>query len=260
MAGEEWARRIVQKALKKLVFLHDDGSRTGLYDLRIGPAGTPDVAIECVAAVDPARVETWNRGPARGPVKYGLSGDWTVVITPAARVKPLLSKLEAILQNLEDRGVEAVDVDWWLQRSDPYLHDLFNHLGIEHVSRVRPQGSGRVYLTMSAIVGMVDRYGTRVPTWLGEFLRDPSRQDVLSKLQRSCAKRKEVFVFVDLGGALWEVEPYLMDDFECLPPAPPDLPSPIQGAWMVHVFGRRGLYWDGASWVVVETRGDEIDG
>ena len=53
MAGEEWARRILQKELKRDVVVNDDGSKPGMYDLRIGPADAPEVAVECVAAVDP---------------------------------------------------------------------------------------------------------------------------------------------------------------------------------------------------------------
>lgn len=46
MVGEEWARRIVQKALNCTVHLHDDNSQPSMYDLRIGPADAPQVAIE----------------------------------------------------------------------------------------------------------------------------------------------------------------------------------------------------------------------
>ena len=41
MAGEEWARRIVQKALNRAVYLHDDNSQPSMYDLRIGPPMLP---------------------------------------------------------------------------------------------------------------------------------------------------------------------------------------------------------------------------
>jgi hypothetical protein len=32
--------------------VHDDGSQTSMYDLRIGAVEAPDVAIECVGAVN----------------------------------------------------------------------------------------------------------------------------------------------------------------------------------------------------------------
>jgi hypothetical protein len=65
MASEEWARRIVQKALNRAVHLHDDNSQPSMYDLRIGPADAPEVAIECVGAVNRTYTETWNVGPAK---------------------------------------------------------------------------------------------------------------------------------------------------------------------------------------------------
>jgi hypothetical protein len=46
MAGEEWARRIVEKELNRAVVINDNGSAPGMYDLRVGPADAPEVAIE----------------------------------------------------------------------------------------------------------------------------------------------------------------------------------------------------------------------
>jgi hypothetical protein len=58
------------------VLLHDDGHRPGLYDLRVGDVDAPAVAIECVGAVDRIRTETWNIGPAQGPISLNLARDW----------------------------------------------------------------------------------------------------------------------------------------------------------------------------------------
>ena len=38
--------------------VNDDGSAPGMYDLRVGPANAPQVAIECVGAVDQTFTET----------------------------------------------------------------------------------------------------------------------------------------------------------------------------------------------------------
>ncbi len=76
MAGEEeWARRIVEKELRRSVVVNDDNSRPGMYDLRIGPAYAPELAVECVGAVDATRTETWNVGPSKGPLELALRGD-----------------------------------------------------------------------------------------------------------------------------------------------------------------------------------------
>ena len=79
-AGEEWARRIVEKDLKRAVVVNDDNSAPGMYDLRVGPADAPEIAIECVGAVDAAFTETWNMGPAKGALQLTVRGNWTVEI------------------------------------------------------------------------------------------------------------------------------------------------------------------------------------
>jgi hypothetical protein len=84
MAVEEWARRIVAKELGRTVVINDDGSAPGMYDLRVGSADAPEVGIECVGAVDQTYAQTWNVGPAKGPLQVSIKGDWMVVIAPAA--------------------------------------------------------------------------------------------------------------------------------------------------------------------------------
>ena len=53
---EEWAPEFIEKEQNRKV-VHDDGSQPSMYDLRIGAAGAPDDAIECVRAVDPVRAK-----------------------------------------------------------------------------------------------------------------------------------------------------------------------------------------------------------
>ncbi len=259
MAGEEWARRVIQKELGRTVTINDDGSAPGMYDLRIGPTDTPDVAIECVGAVDSARVETWNVGPARGPLSLAVRGNWIVEIAATARVKAVLQNLQRLLHELENRGVHNLNVDHWFGWSDTTLFDEFESLGIRHAFCCRMDGSGKVHLTMPGTGGVVDAHGSEVPTWLGEFLRDPVHEDVISKLKRSGAKASQAFVIAALGGVPWLVESYLTGDFDHIPSQPPDLPPPVTGAWVVSAFGQKGLYWNGAIWKTVAARGKDID-
>ena len=58
MTVERWAQQIIQKELNRPVVIHDDGSQPSMYDLRIGAVEAPDVAIECVGAVDSVFTET----------------------------------------------------------------------------------------------------------------------------------------------------------------------------------------------------------
>lgn len=94
MAGEEeWARRIVQKELRQNVVVNDDGTRDSMYDLRIGPADAPELAVECVSAVDQTRAETGAAVLSEGPWELALRGDWIIMITHNAWVKAPLSSV-----------------------------------------------------------------------------------------------------------------------------------------------------------------------
>jgi hypothetical protein len=259
MAGEEWARRIVEKELGQAVVINDDNSVPGMYDLRIGPPDLPNVAIECVGAVDSIFTETWNIGPARGPLSLAVEGDWNVEIVATARVKAVRQNLEHLLKKLESQGIYNLHVDYRLRWSDATLFTEFELLGITHASCYRMQGSGKVHLSMPGTGGAVDKKGSEVPKWLGEFLRDPAREDVLLKLQKSGAKDRHAFVIGSLLGTPWPVESYLMGELDYIPNKSPDLPLPVTAAWLVSGFGQKGLYWDGSIWRVVETRGEGID-
>jgi hypothetical protein len=259
MAGEEWARRIVEKELKRTVVIHDDGSAPGMYDLRVGPADAPEVAIECVGAVDQTYTETWNVGPAKGPLQVSIKGDWTVVIAPTARVKSVKQHIEQLLQELESRGLYNVLVDYELKWYDEALFNSLNSLNITHAFCYSVQGTGKVSLTMPGNGGAVDEYGIAVPGWVGEFLRDPARQDVLSKLERSGAPERHAFLIVTLIGAPWAVESYLTGSLEHLPAQAPDLPAPVTGVWIVLGMGQRGLRWDGNIWKFFDSRGQGIE-
>jgi hypothetical protein len=85
---------------KRTVHLHDDNSMSRMYDLRVGSADAPEVAIECVGAVDSNFTETWNVGPGKGPFTFSVKGDWTVTIKAGARVKVVRQRIEQLLQEL----------------------------------------------------------------------------------------------------------------------------------------------------------------
>ena len=54
----------------------------------------------CVGAVDPTFTETWNVGPAKGPLELSITGDWMIEIAPKARVKAIKQRLEQLLREL----------------------------------------------------------------------------------------------------------------------------------------------------------------
>jgi len=248
MAGENWGRRIVERELKTTTVINDDGSAPGMYDLRIGPAHAPKFAIECFECVDSAFTETWNIGPARGPLNLALKNNWIVEISPAARIKTLKQSVEPILQELEERGIYNLLVDHHLKWHDASLFERLSSLHVNHAVCYEMPGTGKVELGLPGIGGTVDDYGGAVPDWISSLLRDPKYQDVLHKLERSGAAEKHAFVFVGFGGAPWEVEGYLMGEMIQPPTQRPNLPFPVIGVWIVAETARRGVRWDGRLW------------
>ncbi len=248
MAGEPWARQIVEKKLGRHVILNDDNSMPRMVDLRVGSSDAPEIAIECVGAVDPLYTETWNVGPAEGPLTLAIEGDWRVVIDSGANIKRLKKHLEPLLQTLERQKIARVAVDFSLKRTDPALYQELSSLGINRASCYRLLGAGEVDLTMPGRGGARNHQGSAIPGWVSSFLRDPAQQDVLDKLARSGATERHAFVFVELYGAPWPVESYFWGKLDHLPDHAPDLPAPVMAVWVVGTFGQEGLYWDGSIW------------
>ncbi len=248
MTVEQWAQQIIEKELNCPVVIHDDGSQPSMYDLRIGVVEAPDVAIECVGAVDSVRTETWNVGPGRGPLRLTVKGDWIINIAPEANIRRIRQHIEPILRNLEERDVRNVRVGHLLNRHDSQLLQELDSLGIRHASCFRMPGTGRVHMTMEGSGGVVDSAGRALPRWIEEFLRNPGREDVLFKLRQTSAQERWVFAPVALGGAPWSVESYLTGELECLPATEPNLPSPVTGIWVTSTFGTHGIRWDNAGW------------
>ncbi|EJL6759364.1 hypothetical protein NMS84_003654, partial [Vibrio cholerae] len=78
---EGLAKEIISRELGMPVELHDNGSESGMFDLRIGSKIAPLYAIECVGAVERKAMETWNIGPGKGVLSCGSSSNWIVSIT-----------------------------------------------------------------------------------------------------------------------------------------------------------------------------------
>jgi hypothetical protein len=247
MSVESYAKYIVEREIQRPVVVYDDGSRPSMYDLRVGDADAPDIAIECTGAVDRIRTETWNIGPARGPLFFSLAGDWNVELKPCARVKPLLAQIESILRECEEQKLMGFfPVDWQLRRINLGLYSRLDALDINSIHCYRPDGTGKVDLGMTGIGGVVDTGGAELPTWISTFLQAPERADVLFKLRHSGARECHVFIPISFASVPWAVESYLGRPIEMLPSSPPDLPDPATAVWIT--YGVNGIRWDGVAW------------
>jgi hypothetical protein len=219
-----------------------------MYDLRIGPVEAPDVAIECVGAVDSVFIETWNVGPGRGSFSRTVKGDWRIGIAREAHIGKIRRHIEPILQNLERQEISEVRVGHFLKRDDSGLLQELEWLDIQYLSCFRMPGTGRVHMLIEGVGGGVDSAGSALPQWIEEFLCDPDREDVLSKLRNTDARERWVFVPVTYRGAPWSVESYLIGELDCLPTTEPNLPPPVTGIWVASTFGTLGVRWDSTGW------------
>jgi hypothetical protein len=254
---EEWSRRIIELELKRIVVLHDTGSSHSMYDLRIGSIDSPDVAIECVGAVDPVFIKTWKFLTARGSLQLSVSGDWIISIASKARLKGIEQLLERLLKELEDRGIDHLYVDHRLKWQDTRLFNELRTLDILQLDRYVMEGTGKIsfHVQPDESGGAVDEHGSSVPEWIGGFLRHSDRQDVLKKLIHSQAAECHVFIFATFSGVPWSVYDYLSRSLDNLPINAPDLPSPVSNVW-ISGSGEKGIRWDGTTWRRFVIRGE----
>ncbi|ETX09370.1 hypothetical protein MUS1_09130 [Marinomonas ushuaiensis DSM 15871] len=241
---EDWAKKIVSNELGKKVEVHDDGSESGMYDLRIGSKNSPDYAIECVGAVYPVAIETWNIGPAKGPIKINSSSDWNVSIRKSANIKALNLNIANVIRQCEDLGLsEFTPVDWQLKRFNAELFNALDGLGITSFCMFREVGSSNAYLSMDGGGGVVNQSSGDLVDWVSKFLSADDKADVIKKLRISSAKEKHVFIPIVLGGVPWSVASYFFSEM-LAPKILPKLPEPITGVWIT--LNNKGVrYLDG---------------
>jgi hypothetical protein len=233
---------------------HDDGTSDGMFDLRIGPAGAPAVAIEVVGAVDPGYAKTWSTGPGRGPEQTFGGTDWMLFLAEGTAGELLRKKLPALVRRLELAGWHHHGGDELLQHrmDDPLAEDLAAR-GVVAVYCIAESGSGTVHLGLLPQTGSSDPSGMSVPPWVSEFLIRSNTSDVLKKLARSLAAERHVFVHVDLRGAPFALWNYLAGPIERTPVSAPSLPDVVDQVWLTTGYVARGrspqgLRWDGESW------------
>jgi hypothetical protein len=208
---EDWAQKVIALALGRAVEQHDDNSGPSMYDLRVGPEANPDIAIEVTGAVDRKFAQTWNSGPAKGPKQWALVRDWAVQLEIRPDLKAIDEQLPSVLRLLESQNFEGgLPVDHVLRRRDRAMWELLNGLGIKFVASYGRSGSGEVSFTMTGEGGAIDSSGASLPSWVTDWLRAPGQDDVLKKLAATTAPERHVFVPVDLHGAGWPVESYLL--------------------------------------------------
>jgi len=252
---EHYAKQFISRVLKREVFINDDGSKDGMYDLRVGEPEKPEIAIECVRVIDPTFAATWNAGPAKNPLFLDIKGDWIVNITEKANIKKIKKHLQKLFLSLETRQKYCLQADIHMKITDEAFYNYLTGLGIVAATCIRPHGTGRIYLEMNGGSGaIVQDQPNIVSTWVGKYLNEPRQNDILVKLNKSTAPDCQVFIAIGADNTPWPIDLYLLGYLKSTPSRPPDLPPPITGVWLSSILGGdTGLRWDGASWSLFST-------
>ncbi len=240
---------MITAALRYPVRQHDDGSRPGMHDLDVDLPDGRAAAVEVTAAADPASIELWKLVNDRDErwIVPDLLGGWMVMLDPAARAKRVLVELPSLLKGLESGQVSEFG-HGWRASEDPVVQAL-HELGAMSGSRGPTDYPGVIYLSIEQqqerTGGMVADNGNALPTWLGEFLRQPQQADVLAKLGRSQADERHVFIILPgFSTAPFTVTDLLWREDGPLPTAGPGLPDEVTHVWLVATWNiGRGLRW-----------------
>ena len=242
MLKEEAHRRIVSYELGCDVHINDDSSGESLYDLRVGSKHNPEIAIECVGAVDEQTAKLFGSSK-KWECPPIINGDWVVEVVPGGPLKRLYRELAPLLSELEELAVWSAAHDVFLQHSNKYLWEKLDVLHINFVRCSRKNGFGRVHIIPPPVGGTVNDTADGVVEWLNEFVAAAARSDVVYKLNKSQAPQKEIFVSVSFGGVPWSVYSYLTGDLDILPAENPELPPSVTGVWIV-LGPKKGIRWN----------------
>lgn len=109
--------------------------------------------------------------------------------------------------------------------------------------------AGKVYFTVETFGGLIDGSGSSLPDWIADFVGHSERDDNLAKVRRAPGTpMRELFVYLTMGGAPWEVESYFHSRFASLPIDSPGVPTDLHGVWVAHAFGEVGVHWGRTGW------------
>ena len=177
-AREDHAKSIIAKELGVVVKPHDDGTRQGAYDLRVGPVAAPRIAIECTSAHDEDLTKLSRTMARWGRFELSLDGDWDVRFhrEAASVLREVKEQIEVGLRMCEQRGEYDFYVDHRLEGRQPDLFTFLSGLHVASALCVRRQGHGHVYLNHSGIGTIVDEMGALLPGWIEDFLHDPKQE------------------------------------------------------------------------------------
>jgi hypothetical protein len=258
---EELALRCIEAALDGVeVVHHDDQSQAGMYDLEIRRRAAPAAAVEVTQVLDAEPAVAWKMLNSSGRwIEPSLVGGWAVRLRHDVRVVPLKGELPKFLRALEDAGIQTV-------RGGPSARtqqeQRAEQLGIIRASQSDTNFPGSIYpmpeQTFDKTTGYAAETGDALAEWVGGWLLEPVRSDNLTKLGRSGAEERHMFILLaSMADVDFRVTELFMRSDAPLPAVPPDLPSEVTHVWAASVWGYPGMRWSPeAGWESFATRLD----
>jgi hypothetical protein len=238
-SGEEWVRRVVERALGVRVRQYDDGSAPSMFDLLIEDADGPRGAMEVTTATDSTATAFWRHVTKRGEWSDPrLTGGWMVWTRPDAQVSRLRRRLAELLADFEARGWDAYEEpEVWQGRPYPMAAEL----GVFKATHLATtENTGRIFIMPpepsedARFVATLGEVGHPLADWAVAWLQEPGQRDNLDKLARATTAERHLFVaLVSLTSAPDDaVMTLLTSDVPVLPDRPPRLPKPITHLWL----------------------------
>jgi hypothetical protein len=110
--------------------------------------------------------------------------------------------------------------------------------------------------TFDKTTGYAADTGDALAEWVGGWLRQSIRGDNLTKLRRSGADERHMFILLpSMADVEFRVTELFMRSDAPLPSVPPDLPPEVTHVWVISVWGHSGMRWSPESgWESFATR------
>lgn len=231
---ELWAQQVVAEHLGIDVEQHDDGSRSGMYDLSLVHGGRRD-ALEVTAVVDGAEIALWKSLSRIGPVPT-ITGRWVVRIHDSAQGSTLEGELLPVLKELEEQGCTYFSVDDFVLDGSPRasLQHKLEELKVQDVEHSGTGSPGRIRFERADFKGgFVDQTCAAIAPWVSDYLASSQTADVRKKLGESGAVERHAFVIVPMPTtAPDEVFLSLISKIDQPPQQTPNLPDEITHVWV----------------------------
>ncbi|WP_152520781.1 hypothetical protein [Nocardiopsis halophila] len=244
---EAWAQVCMQVALPGVEVSHnDDGRADAVHDFNLFRGGHRFAAVEVTTAADSASLALWKimNGGGRW-IREDLDGGWLVALTSTARAKRIWADLPALLVELERLGAQNLSD---LHGYSRHLINRAQRLGVVHAHQSATDYPGSIYITIELPLersgGMVGDTGDAFARWVGSWLRQPSQADNLSKLQRSGADERHLFLILP-GFTVAPFEAYdpLMRPSGPLPAVAPSMPKEITHLWVMSTWNSGDVFF-----------------